>query len=286
MVALPGGFGRQGFGLRAFGAGGPLTVVRAGAIASHVLRVVFNVEPLHRSPAGRNDALNPANYLLSVPGNNAVSPIAMGVDRDPIIGPTYLVGNGTGPGAADERGLDVHVDRALVVGVIYNVRANNIVAAVGGTLGTPDNANFGGVTKVAETKLPQRNQDLVDIANPPGAGHWFIDDSGDLALESPEQGTRKRILRRLSTKKNAFKTLPGYGLAVSLKELASVAKLTELRIDAIRQISQEPDVAQATVNISQTANGVTTIAVRARTRRGTFVDINGTVSPVGQIVAQ
>lgn len=282
-MSFTGGLGRQGFGLRSFGAGGPLTVVRAGAIASHVVRVVFNVQPLYRSPAGRNDGLNPSNYLFTVPGGNAVAPIAMGVDREPIVGPTYLVGNGSAPGAADERGMDVHVDRALVVGVVYNVRANNIEAMVGGALSTPDNADFVGVTKLAETKLPQRNQDLVDIANPPGSGHWVVDDSGDLAVESPDQGTRKRCLRRLSTKKNAFKTLPGYGLAVNLKELASVAKLTELRIDAIRQLSQEPDVAKASVDVSQTANGVTTIAVRVRTRRGTFVDINGTVTAVGQI---
>lgn len=282
-MAIPGGFGRLAFGLRAFGAGGPLTVVRAGAIASHVVRVVFNVEPTHRSPAGGSDALNPSNYVLIVPGGNAAAPVPVGVDRDPIVGPAYLVGNGSAP---NERGIDVHVDRALVFGVIYNIRARNVLALAGGSLGSPDDADFGGVTRLEETKLPERNQDLIDISSPVGSGHWRVDDSGDLALATADEGSRTRYLRRLTTKLNAFKTLNGYGLKVDLKSLGSVAKLAELKSDGIRQLRMEPDAAAIALSISQSPIGLTTIALRARTRRSTFVDVNGTVSAVGQFVLQ
>jgi hypothetical protein len=282
VPTFPGGFGRQGFGLGGFGFGGPLTVVRAIAVAGQVVRVVFNEEPNHRSPAGATDALNPSNFILTVPGGNATAPMPVGVDRDPIVGPAYGVGNG---GASSERGMDVHVDRQLISGVQYNIRVRKVVSLAGDALGTPDNGNFMGVTVLLETKKPDRNQDLVDFANPPAVGHWIIDDSGDIAPELPADGTKKRTMRRVSTKRNAFRTLPDYGVRLDHKGVGSTTKLTALRADAIRQLAREPDVAQVDVQTSLAANGVTTIAITEKTKRGTFVEIGAQISAVGAVTS-
>lgn len=281
-MTAPGGFGRQGFGLRAFGAGGPLTVVRALAVAGQVVRVVFSEEPLHRSPAGRADALNPSNYVLTVPGGNAIAPIAMGVDRDPVEGPARGVGNGAGTSA--ERGIDVHLDRQVVVGVQYSVRVRNVEAMAGGALGTPDTALFLGVTLLEETRLPERNQDLVDLANPPWVGHLIIDDSGDVAPEDPDEGLRKRVYRRLTTPKGAFTFLPrDYGVGFDHKSPAQPAVLSAKRVDAIQQLRQEPDVVDADVQIQVMATGVVIIKTQVKSRRGTFVRNGLQVSATGEV---
>lgn len=278
MATRPQGFGRQLFGFGRMGAGGPLTVVRAVAVAGQTVRVVFNEEPVHQSAAGAVDALNPANYFFTVPGGNATSPVPVGVDPHMVVGPTYVVGNG---GSTSERGFDVAVDRQVIVGVVYRVTVRNLQSKAGGALGSPTAANFPGITQLMETKLPARNQDLVDFANPPALGHWVFDSTEDIAPESPEDGTKKRTYRRGFTKKNAYSFLNGYGCSIDHKSPASLPKLAAFRVDYQGQIQQEPDVSAASVQVSQLASGVTLISVSAKTIRGTFVDQGAKISAVG-----
>lgn len=276
-----GGFGGSGLGPLFFGTGGPISVVRALAVAGQVVRVVFDDEPLHRSPAGGSDALNPSNYSLTVTGGAAVAPTPVGVDRDPIVGPARGVGNGTA--AADERGMDVHVDRPLVVGVGYQVFVRNVQSMSGGTLASPYSAIFGGVTRLEETKVPARNQDLIDLANPAFVGGYVFDDSGDLATDTPEDGLRKRIYRRLTTRRGSFRWMPGYGSTIDLKETGSLAKISAAQADLTAQVKQEPDVAAASVRITVFDNGVTIIRTAAKSRKGAFVDVGARVTPLGEI---
>lgn len=278
---MAGGFGQQGFGAYAFGFGGPITVVRAVAVAGQVVRVVFDEEPVHSSPAGISDALNPSNYIFSVPGGNATAPTPVGVDQDLVVGPTYAVGNGVG--ASAERGVDVHVDRQLVAGVTYLVTVRDVRSMAGGALGSPDSGDFGGVTVLRETRVPARNQDLVDLACPPSTGHYFVDDSGDLAVATPEEGTVCRVYRRLTTPLNAFRWLRGYGAGINHKGPGGTAALSGLRNDATSQVKREPDVADASVQISVQGTGLTLIQTKARTRRGAFVSVGAKVSPVGAV---
>lgn len=275
MSARVGGYGREPFG-DPLGSGGPVFVVRALAVAGQVVRVVFTEEPLHRSPAGAFDALNPSNYRFATASGQATAPVPVGVDRRIVVGPTYGVGNGTGPDVGLERGVDVHVDRQLIVGITYRVTAQQIAAMAGGGLGAPGTAVFPGVTRLDVTRPPERRLDLVDLANPPVLGHWLADAGGDLAAEEPAAGTKKRILRRLTTYRGGFSFLPGYGLAQRLKGIATVAQLAALKVDALGQVLAEPDVASATVDVSLSGDGVLVIAVRAKTRRGVVFTLGAT----------
>jgi hypothetical protein len=280
VATQPRGFGRQFFGPGRMGAGGPLTVVRALAVASHVARVVYNEEPIHVSPGGTGDALNPSNYVFGVPGGNATAPATLAVDTNMHLPGEYGVGNG---GATGERGFDVHTDVALVFGVLYLVTVQGIQSLAGGGLGTPDSADFGGVQHLAQTKLTyQRPQDLVDILQPVATGSMSFA-GGDIALDTPDGGTKVRVFRRMFTRKNAFKALPGYGTSVDLKSLGSPAKLAGTKTDMLGQIKSEPDVAAVQLFVSQASNGLTTFAPTVQTRRGTFVDSGGSVSALGQV---
>jgi len=89
-TSKPGGAGSEFWGDPA-GAGGPLHVVRARAVEGQTVRVTFDEEPVHRSPAGAYDALNPANYAVAVISGSGRSPRPVGVDRDPILAPAFTV---------------------------------------------------------------------------------------------------------------------------------------------------------------------------------------------------
>lgn len=269
----PGGYGREAYG-DPFGAGGPLYVVRALAVAGQVVRVVFDEAPLANSPAGQSDALNPSNYLFDVVAGQATAPTAVGANAKLVVGPTNGVGNGTAPGAPDERAVDVHVDRQLIVGITYRVTVRAVLSALGIGLGAPYAASFPGVTKLSVVRPQARNQDLVDIGNPPFVGTWSVDDSGDLALDpSPDAGTRKRVLRRITTPFGAFSFLNGYGGRIRIKGVAGLADMAAWKDDMLQQILLEPDVVDAANSVSIDPSGVLTVDVKARTRRGQYLTL-------------
>jgi hypothetical protein len=281
MSTRQGGYGRELYG-DPFGGGGPLTIVRARAIGSQLVRVTFSEEPVHTSGSGQFDALNPANYLLSVDAGQATDPVAVGVEARMVTGPAMGVGNGSGAGVADERGFDVHVDRALVLGITYRITAHAIMSLTGGTMGAPYSASFPGVVRLVVTKQPPRKVDLTDIQNDPFTGGFVVDDSGDLQPESNQTGLRKRMLRRAYTPKNAFAHLRGYGIGLPLKKGFSPAQLQAIKVDLRAQLMQEPEILDADVRITQQA-GVTTFLMIAQTRKGA-VQAGVAISPSGAVV--
>lgn len=292
----PGGFGAEAYG-DPFGSGGPISVVRALAVAGQVVRVVFTEDPQRWSPAGTRDALNVANYLFSVVDGVAEAPVPVGVDHDSLAWPAYGVGNGGVPVydeggnflyiQSDERGVDVHVDRALVAGVRYRVTVKALVSAAGGDLGAPYSADLSGVTLIQETKRPERSQDLTDFWN--REGRWVFD-GGDIAPEPPQSkvadvGIRKRALRRLGTQKAAFSWLPDYGLSIPLKGLATTAKMSQLRDEARPQLLREPEARAVETKVSVTGGGLTTVDARIKTRRSGTVPAKLVVDQNGEVVS-
>lgn len=266
-----------------FGDGGPLYVVRALAVGGRTVRVVFDEAPVFRSPGGLADAMNPSNFVFSVVSGVATAPTATGVLPNLVEGPARGVGNGTDPLAADERGVDVGVDRALISGITYRVTAQSIQSGFGGDLDDPLSADFPGVVplQVVPPRVTGKPSTNVDLFNRPFDGTWTVDDSGDIATQDAESGYKKRILRRLTTSLNAFSFLKGYGLGVKLKEVGSLRQVAALKAEAEAQIKLEPETAAVQVTTSLTGEGVLTVFVRARTRPGAFVEASLTLSPDG-----
>jgi hypothetical protein len=274
----PRGHGAEHFG-DPLGGGGPLQVVRARAVQGQAVRVVFNEEPRHTSAGAINDALNPANYQLILVTGEGESPLAVGVDETLFAGPAIGI-----PTAGDERGLDVHVDRPLALGIRYRVTVRNVVSAFGGGQGAPYFAEFMGIEAPQEpTPAPQRRVDLVDFDNPPARGAWQFDGSGDINPSGGLEGYRKRVLRRITTTKNAFRWLSGYGVGLRLKETASLAEVAAMKVDILQQVKAEPETASATVSVKLDGRGILTIQVAAKTRAGAFATFGLQVSPDGTI---
>lgn len=275
MAVNPSGFGGEAAG-DPFGSGGPIHVNRAKAVKGQVVRVSFSEAPLAVSAAGIADATNPSNYILTVVTGQAGQPLAVGVDPDTISGPTLGVATG-------EVAVDLHVDRPLAVGVRYRVTVANVFSALGGSLGFPYSAEFYGIVQPAALPRPGRRTDLTDIRNDIAQGRYLTSPAGDLLNHSGVEGLRKRILRRLSTPRDAFAHLPGYGVGLALKSVASIAQLQAYQQDATNQVRQEPEIATATVSISQDATNpeVVRIEVQALTRTGKAVTVGASVGSDG-----
>lgn len=274
---LDGGYGREPFG-DPFGSGGPLHVLRARAIKSQVVRVVFNEEPLHQSPAGRVDALNPANYLFSaVEGEifdaavgTVGTMIATGVDEAVKRFP------GVGFFNQGEFGVDVHVDKPLIIGMTYKVKVVNVVSRMSGILTAPNEGSFVGILKSFKIRPLRQARDLIDLKNPITLGNYVVDDSGDLAVEGGIESLRKRIFRRLTTTKGAFAFLPNYGIGLKLKELASAGELQSLKADIAQQVTREPEVQSVDVSLSLNPLGVLTVRLNVRLRAGAPLEVSMT----------
>ena len=249
-------------------------VVTAHAIDGQTVRLTYDVAPTFQSPAGLQDAMNPANYFLTIDSGDATAPVPTTVSPVLVVGPTRYVGNG---GAATQRGVDVHVDRPLVEGVTYRIDYSGVVGIPGYSI------PFGGVVLLLQRPRSQRGKPTtnVDIANDVARGSWFGDDSGDVASQDAFSGYRKRVFRRLTTPKDAFSFLKGYGLGQQLKGLASSAKVAALKTDAEQQIMLEPETAKVSVNVSISPLNYLTFSVRAWTRVGAFVEMAVRVAPDG-----
>ena len=272
-----GGFGQESFG-DPMGGGGPLSVMRARAVQSHAVRVSFSEEPVHSSPSGQNDALNPSNYTFLITGGMGTAPLGVGVDQGMITGP--------GPGVlTGEFGFDVHSDRPFIVGLTYSVTVRNVAAKLGGDLGSPYTAAFAGAMPLSKTSPPQRKIDFVDLQNAPVNGAYVVDDSGDIAPEGSITGLRKRMLRRAYTPKNAFSFLSGYGSILDLKRNAGPTAIMAAKADLQAQLLQEPEVSDASVTFEQDNNGIITVVMTAQTKKGAIVTASLAVDPTsGAIV--
>jgi len=120
-----------------------------------------------------------------------------------------------------------------------------------------------------------------DIANPqlPGVGitadqlgHFATDDTGDYGIDQGLASYKKRVFRRLMSKKGSFRHLPGYGVGIpsQVKRLARANLTDSIAADAEDQIRQEPETQSVSVTLTQSDDnpGLFFYRVRAKTSLG------------------
>jgi hypothetical protein len=272
--------GVRGYGAEAwgdpFGAGGPLSVVAALAVAGQTVRVVFNEEPAHFSPASVVDALNASNYALAVVSGQGEDPQPLGVDATP-----HLAGE-AGVGAG-QWGFDVRLDRSLALGLRYRVEATRIVSRAGLGMGFTYGCDFMGIVPPRSARPRARRSDLADFATDPATGAWSFE-GGDVALAPGEQSYRTRVVRRATTFLDSFTFLRDYGTRVKLKDLAGPADLMMLQQGLRQQIRREPETQDCAVSVSLVPlPGILTVNIQCKTRKGAFrtnltVQADGTIT--------
>jgi len=97
--------------------------------------------------------------------------------------------------------------------------------------------------------LSSARSSLPDPTDPLVLGTLQIDDTGDYAFDEGLVNLRKRVIRRLVTRKGAFAHLPNYGVGVPDygKRLAISSVVSNVAAEAEAQIALEPDVAKVRV---------------------------------------
>lgn len=189
-------------------------------------------------------------------------------------------------GDLDSR-VDVTVDRPFTgFPALYTVGASGMFTAAGDPQTTTMSAQFLGVqmgqpVQTADLVSPGRDfanpqtqsallDPLPNTTDPTQLGTYRPDDTGDVATDEGIANLKKRILRRLFTRKGTYGHLPNYGtLAIaSVKLLARPSMVQQIAADAEDQISQEPGVKSCSVVIVPAAGGVVLYQVRVRTQFG------------------
>lgn len=146
-------------------------------------------------------------------------------------------------------------------------------------------AAFQAVYRQVATPTLEQSRPSRDVANPQTAaaartatgqalalGTFGVGDDGDYATDEGVINLKKRVTRRLVTKRGAFAHLPDYGVGVPYyaKQLATSERVSSLRADAEDQVMREPDVEKARVALVQDSRtpGLARLRVAIKSKAG------------------
>lgn len=234
---------------------GVFAVAAARAVSENVVLVLFSEAPTRSGLLFLEDGLRPQNYGVA----------SLGDGRSVRVTDVSVV---------PESDLAVYVglDRALSASPNqYRITVVNVESEAGLPLDgaqsswdfpglllkrvPPDPETAGGGSR--DFASPQQLRDALDPVPDIVAatlGSMPVDDTGDYAYDEGAANLRKRIFRRLVTRRGGFYHLPNYGLGIPemLKKGVSGARLRQIQDDARRQLSEEPDLDGATVSVTHT----------------------------------
>jgi hypothetical protein len=247
-----GTWGTSPWGLSA--ATATITVDNAVAISTNTVRVTLSTEPKNISTTAAGDALNPSTWVVTRLDTGA--------------GFTELFVTKV---SATQYDITI-VEQFADVSVTHRVLTTTLKSAAGNLVGTPNFADFLGITNFAVVEPSKIG--LTDFANspfpfnPPG-GTLEISAGGDYAMISGAKLVRKLIYRRLVTSPKEFFHLPNYGVGLRLKEPLPTNDLVKLTAEIERQVELEPEVESAAAVVEFTpSKNLLVVIVRAKLKDG------------------
>ncbi len=263
-----------------------IALVTTLAVRENVVRLAFDVPPYFSAVLDPGDASNPDRYSIIAKTDT------VGSDGRPPRRVSGVLAELVEPAVIHlwtDRKLSPYPSRYTVVlnGVVdesfgplivnqsefYGLRAGRVVPTLDRAISNADIAN------------PQTLSGALDplaLPNDSVLGTLPVDDTGDLAKDEGLPSYKKRVLRRLSTRKGRFRHLPNYGtLAIqSLKQLARPGLLQAIAADAEEQIRQEPETVAVKVQIV-VQGAIALYRIRVRCSFGQTVDMTAPVAITG-----
>jgi hypothetical protein len=268
-----------------------LQVLRVDAIRENVLRITFDRTVYYTGVLNPQDASSLSHYLVQADANSRdsvglppreVTPIRI---EKPVFGDSFF--------------LDVVMDREFSsFPAVYLITLAGLRGKDGLPLQPDARFDFFAVYRNIVPRQPQFAFANRDFANPqvesallglPAAntnqnallGTYRPDGIGDLARDEGEIGYKKRIFRRLTTRKGGFAHMPNYGVGIpdSIKQLASPGFRERLAADSEQQIKLEPETSSVSVMVQQSADnpGLFFYKVFAKMKLGQTVDLQFTI---------
>lgn len=256
-----------------------LQLVGAEAVRENVVRLTFD-HPIYFSRWH-----DPADGSFVDRYSIVADPTAIGIDGNP----TRPVAIAAVQRVADApHQVDVWTDRAMSpTGSMYTITVHGIRSADMVLRVNPlgSSSTFQGVRQGAPVRSVDGMLGNRDFANPqmPGPGirgdelgQFVRDELGDYGIDQGMVSYKKRVFRRLTTRKGSFRHLPGYGVGVpsSSKKLARANLTGSIAADAEDQIRQEPETISAEVTLVQSPDepSLFIYRIRAKTTLGDLTD--------------
>lgn len=264
-----------------------LSLVTALALRENLVRLTFDQPVYFTNVLDPGDASNVVRYALAAKSDT------IGSDGMPPRGVLPALAEHPSPAVIDlwtDRKMSPYPSR-------YIVALNGLLADVTlDPLGVSQK-EFYGLRAGVPVPSPDRAVSNADLANPQtlsGAldplalptsavlGTLPVDDTGDLAKDEGLASYKKRVIRRLTTRKGRFKHAPTYGTLMleSVKLLARPGLLQSLAADAEDQIRQEPETIAVKVQIVAQGS-IAFYRIRVRCSFGQTVDMTVPISITG-----
>lgn len=276
------GLGPWGFSPWGGGDADELALLSATAVRENLVRLAFSLPVRLRGDLAPRDAGHLRKYSIVA---NASTVGLDGLPARAVLPALAELALVEGAGGAL---VDLWLDRPLSpYGALYSVAVTEIYGE-GGELLEPGSglAAFDGMRAAVVPAVVDRVVVGSDFANPQSpalladdrvqvVGSFVPDATGDYATDQGLVSYRKRVMRRLFTRKGRFAHLPRYGVDVPalVKHLARPSDRARFAADAEEQVKQEPETAAAQVRLVQLAAGAWELQVRARTRFGQVVEM-------------
>ncbi len=248
-----------------------ISLLSALALRENMVRLYFDGPVYYSRVLDHGDAFDVARYIFSF---------------DPDSRDSYgSAPRGVLPAQVDRPEpdvLDVWVDRKLSsFPAVYLVDVNGLLHAETLEPLLLHSATFHGLQAgIAPPTMDAgiSNRDLANpqvttqTPNPAGLGTFPVDETGDWARDEGIVSYKKRCLRRLSTRKGAYKHLPNYGINAyqSVKALARPGLIEQMTKDAEDQIRQEPETIDVRVSVVR-QGPLTYFRIRSRCSLGSGV---------------
>lgn len=253
----------------------PFTITAASSVQNSIINVVFSEAVLALSELGPTDSLNPSLWTL-VDDLGASIQIA-DIQSNAPGGEGALVGTTQGAQA-----ISITTVGPLSSARTYTLTANAAIQNAPKTLSLSGQLIWTFPGLYAPTALTiEKSQIGVDLLYDIVKADIAADASGDWASQSGPDQVKKKILRRLTTRKGGFYHAPNFGIDLPVKKILTRSRILRAQKDIRREIVKEPGIvnAQATITIDSSGNAFVT--VKARTIGDTIV----TVGPLGILEA-
>lgn len=278
------GAGLYGAGLYGAGSPAPLVLLDAFATSENVVQLQFNFPVYLSGLLDAPDASNPALFTFTAVAGT------VGYDGTAVRAVSAASVAYTSPAPAGfllGQCLDVTLDRAMTpYPAQYIVMATGLLSSDQiSPLAVPSTAYFYGLFRQLTQPSLTTTAPARDFANPQSAsgaasmpnasvaslGVFAAGEGGDYAIDSGDVSYKKRVYRRMSTRKGGFIFLPpdyGVGLPYEIKQLGTPARRQAIAADIEKQIAQEPETLQVRAQLVTPIPGMVRVNLFARTRGG------------------
>jgi hypothetical protein len=156
----------------------------------------------------------------------------------------------------------------------HEVRAELLFSMGGSEVVAPVSAMFWGVTWIFPTTPDIPFTSDLKYVQP---GVFDVDSGGDYSNISELEVLKKVLLRKLTTVPASFFHLPNFGIGLRAKEPFSTTDLLKLKKQIELAALEEPEVLQAVVMMSFSADGILIIKLQVRTSDNQSLEMSSTM---------